>query len=646
MKKLKLSWKLLLGGMFIVLVSTVCVGSIATIKSSNELEKASINLTALTAKNLADSIQSSLSHEINLLKEVSVGNLLIDTTTTVAKEGATSSSQKIEALQQRLARIKAEVGANFETIVAIDKQGTVFADANNGRDKGIVTTDREYFKTAIGGKTSVGIVVRSKATGNPITILACPILSQDKEIVGVLAIMLKIDYLVERISAAKLGETGYAFLVDSNGIVIAHPNKEHILKLDIKALQGLEVLTKALMAKETGTIRYQFEGIEKIAGFAPVGLTGWGVAANQPFSEIRSPIRSMQVDIILVGTVLLLAALALLYVLGRSISRPITFAVAGLTESVEQVASAAGQVSDSSQQLAEGASEQAASIEETSSSLEEMSSMTKQNASNATQANQLMREASGVVKNANESMELLTVSMQEITRASEDTQKIIKTIDEIAFQTNLLALNAAVEAARAGEAGAGFAVVADEVRNLALRAAEAASNTAGLIEGTVKKIREGASLVGKTNEDFQKVSLTVSKSGEIIGEIAEASQEQARGIEQINRAVNEMDKVTQQNAANAEESASASEEMAAQARQMKEYVQSITSLVEGEAKRKRQASARTGGLRETVVRASTQPRKALPHQGKAKTASAPKKSVKEIAPEKLIPFDEDDFKDF
>ena len=151
-------------------------------------------------------------------------------------------------------------------------------------------------------------------------------------------------------------------------------------------------------------------------------------------------------------------------------------------------------------------------------------------------------------------------------------QKIIKTIDEIAFQTNLLALNAAIEAARAGEAGAGFAVVADEVRNLAMRAAESAKSTAGLIEKTIVTIKEGVEVVGQTDREFREVAASVHKSNELVSEIAAASREQAQGIEQINKSVNEMDTVVQQNAANAEESASASAEMNAQSERMKGLV--------------------------------------------------------------------------
>jgi methyl-accepting chemotaxis protein len=227
--------------------------------------------------------------------------------------------------------------------------------------------------------------------------------------------------------------------------------------------------------------------------------------------------------------------------------------IQALNQICDQMGESIAQITAASQQLAEGASEQAAAMEETSSSLEEVSSMIKQNADNSTQADNLMKDTGQIIARANDFMTGLIKSMGEISRASEETSKIIKTIDEIAFQTNLLALNAAVEAARAGEAGAGFAVVADEVRNLAMRSAEAANNTTSLIEGTVKKVMEGSELATRTNESFSRVAVSSAKVGDLLGDIAVASTEQAEGIEQINKAISEMDVVIQQNAANAEE---------------------------------------------------------------------------------------------
>ena len=269
----------------------------------------------------------------------------------------------------------------------------------------------------------------------------------------------------------------------------------------------------------------------------------------------------------------------------HSITRPVNRMTEGLTDSADQVASASGQISAASQSLAEGASEQAASIEETSSSLEEMASMTRQNADHSTQADQIMRETRETVEAANRSMSEVIASMEAITRSSDETSKIVKTIDEIAFQTNLLALNAAVEAARAGEAGAGFAVVADEVRNLAMRAAEAARDTSTQIEDIGKKIRGSMDQVSRSLDEFSRVEESSGKVDELMTEISTASDEQANGIEQVNRAINEMDRVVQQNASHAEESASASEELRAQARGMRDMVEALRELVDGSADR-------------------------------------------------------------
>ena len=207
--------------------------------------------------------------------------------------------------------------------------------------------------------------------------------------------------------------------------------------------------------------------------------------------------------------------------------------------------------------------------------------MTSQNAENATNADQLMDRANTVVREANASMASLSQSMDTITSASEETSKIIKTIDEIAFQTNLLALNAAVEAARAGEAGAGFAVVADEVRALALRTAEAARTTTGLIEKNVTSTQKGTRIVNKTSEEFSQVMSAAKKVSTLVSEIAASSKEQSLGIEQVNKSISEVEKVTQQSAATAEESAASSEELNAQAETMSDYIRVLGRIVKG-----------------------------------------------------------------
>jgi methyl-accepting chemotaxis protein len=364
--------------------------------------------------------------------------------------------------------------------------------------------------------------------------------------------------------------------------------------------------------------------------------------------DIQTGAEGVELKVTLLALASIIAGVGLCLLTIRTITGPLKKVIEGLNDGADQVASAAGQVSSASQSLAEGASEQAAGLEQTSSSMEEMSSMTRQNADNAGQANTLMGETTRVVDEANQSMKEVIGSMGEISQASEETGKIIKTIDEIAFQTNLLALNAAVEAARAGEAGAGFAVVADEVRNLAMRAADAAKNTSNLIEATVKKVKQGSEIVARTNEAFGKVASGSKKAGQLIGEITAASQEQAQGIGQVSKAIAEMDRVVQQNAANAEESASASEEMNAQAVQMKEFVQQLVAMVGGSANGNGNGATATKSLRGHLTSGPGRKTLAAPLK-KTKTMALTTRAGrpgKEVRPEQVIPLDDGDFKEF
>lgn len=252
-----------------------------------------------------------------------------------------------------------------------------------------------------------------------------------------------------------------------------------------------------------------------------------------------------------------------------------------ISESVTKTLTAVAEVSASSNQVADGASNQAASLEEISSSLEETASMTTNNAENASKADVLMHSIRKKISGTSNDMKLLKKSMEEIATASAQTQKIVKTIDEIAFQTNLLALNAAVEAARAGEAGAGFAVVADEVRNLARRAANAAKDTSELIEGTVKKVEAGSGVVTNTTKNFDEIEGDSEGVATLASEIAGASVEQAKGISEIAKAVGSIDQVTQSNAASAEESAAAAQDVDAQVGVISDLMDDLETFING-----------------------------------------------------------------
>ncbi len=238
----------------------------------------------------------------------------------------------------------------------------------------------------------------------------------------------------------------------------------------------------------------------------------------------------------------------------------------------EQVGAASTQIGKGSQALAQGASEQASSVEEVSSCLQEVASMTQQTTTNAQEARSLSEGARDYTDKGVASMNRLSEAIEKIKLSSNETAKIVKTIDEIAFQTNLLALNAAVEAARAGDAGKGFAVVAEEVRNLAMRSAEAAKTTANLIEESVKNAQGGVVINEEVTKNLHDIEAQVNRVTEVVAEIATASVQQSAGVSQITTSVEQMNQVTQQTAAYSEQSASAAEELTGQAAELQGMV--------------------------------------------------------------------------
>lgn len=276
-----------------------------------------------------------------------------------------------------------------------------------------------------------------------------------------------------------------------------------------------------------------------------------------------------------------LAIGAIVFLIVRHTNQTLQKAAGELGQTAEQVASAAVQISSSSKSLAQGVSEQAASITETSASSEEITTMTRRTADHSHEATELMDQTSRVVADANRTLEMMQASMRDINASSDKIGEIIKVIDGIAFQTNILALNAAVEAARAGDAGMGFAVVADEVRNLAQRSAQAAKDTASLIEESIRKSTDGGAKLEQLAAAIREITGSADRVKALIEDVSVGSEEQARGVEQIARAMTQMEQVTRSSAASAEQAASAGESMSAQAMNMRHVVEELEEVVGG-----------------------------------------------------------------
>ena len=354
------------------------------------------------------------------------------------------------------------------------------------------------------------------------------------------------------------------------------------------------------------------------------------------------------------GAIGVAGLLALAFSLGmgiyiaRSVGRPVSEVMARLEETSTEIIQASGSFAAASQSLATGTSEQAASLEEISSTVEEISTMTENNVESARGAETVASEMRDFAQKSTASMSRMVDTIDEIKNASDETAKIIKTIDEIAFQTNLLALNAAVEAARAGDAGRGFAVVAEEVRNLAQRSAEAAQTTNQIIEDSQTKANQGVQVAQEVEGGLRDVSNAIEKMVDIAKTVATASEEQSRGLKQVNSGMGQIDAVTQSNAAYAEENAASSAELQSHADKLNIVLDTLGALVgrkgnistggertrpaalPGNGGSKRQAKPESGGSLRDIIASENAVEDAAPHGGR---------------PPEMADLDEDDFEE-
>ncbi len=353
------------------------------------------------------------------------------------------------------------------------------------------------------------------------------------------------------------------------GNVYANGQKDEFGKLlpsEIKqACKIYNEQTKAALAK-----------VQKILGEIRASVSG---AAEQQKAEIVDLNSMVQFVMYISGAAAIFISVLAAWLISRSIVGKLKKVISCLRNGAEQLASASGQIADSAQSLAQSASEVAACLEESNSNIANVDSISKDNAGKSLKANEMAGRAREVAERGGESIELLNGAIGEIQNNANESAKIIKVIDEIAFQTNLLALNAAVEAARAGESGKGFAVVAEEVRNLAMRSAEAAHNTSIIIDKSVKSAAGDIQVVENVSNLLNEINSSVTESSSLVNDISEGSQEQSFGIQQLSNAIAEMDKATQQNAASAEESASAAEELNSQVESLNELVYDLGKMV-------------------------------------------------------------------
>jgi methyl-accepting chemotaxis protein len=398
---------------------------------------------------------------------------------------------------------------------------------------------------------------------------------------------------IRELKVLRYGGNNYFWINDLEPRMVMHPTNPALDGKDLsnyKDPNGVALfreMAKVSRERGEGTVAYMWpkpgssEPIPKVSYVKLYGEWGWVIGTGIYVDDIERDLKTLgQVLLAVVGLACGLSVLLTISV-ARSITRPIRRIVDQVTEGASQVNSAAAQVSTASQGLARDASVEAQALEKTSAAGEQIRSMTRKNAENSEASASHMTTTSQLVNEANQKLAEMIKSMAEITGSAGKIGKVIHVIDEIAFQTNILALNAAVEAARAGDAGMGFAVVADEVRNLAQRSAQAARDSAALIEESIARSKEGGAQLEHVAKAITNITESSEKVNMLVKEVHLGSQEQARGIEQITRALSEMEQATQRTAANAEQSVAASQELSAQSESMASTVLQLETLIDG-----------------------------------------------------------------
>jgi len=596
MKKLNprsIAFRLTAGGCFAVILPLLVVCYIAVTKASDALITNAKSNADEQARSLSSTIESNISLQERLANTVATDASIVQVAKIVKEDGIDSAKDDIIRLRAEIQEKYKTLGSSYDGIYVSDQNGILYTgDQTNGSDySGVDISSRDYFQQVKSTqKSTLSEILRSKSSGELVYVACAPILNPPHGFLGVVGITIKGSSLVDLISQVKAGETGYAFMVDKNGIVNAHPNDKFILTLDLSTLSGMEAITKDMLAGKTGVDEYVFKGTAKIAGFAPVPRMNWSIVLTQNKDEFLADTRAMRNLMLVVSAAAVMLVSIMVFFAAQGIVRPINNAVAGLKDIAEgegdltmrlkvesrdevgemakwfntfieklqgiikQVADNASEVGTSSTQLsqiaqslltnaddtAQRSTNVAAGAEEMSANLNNVAAAMEQSTTNtnmvASAAEEMTATINEIAENAERARSISSDAVNQAQDASiqvgalgdaaRKIGKVTEAITEISEQTNLLALNATIEAARAGEAGEGFAVVANEIKELAKQTATATLDIKALIDDVQQTTKT-------TGDGINNISSVISGVNDIVATIATAVEEQTAATREI-----------------------------------------------------------------------------------------------------------------
>ncbi len=414
--------------------------------------------------------------------------------------------------------------------------------------------------------------------GEPVMVITARVGPDEANPVAILACILRLRSFTDAfVVSQKMGQTGYAYLLDASGMVIAHPDAAHVLQTDMKTVAH----GRTMLEQRAGILSFSYDGRRRLEAFAPAGCC-WTVVAGADEKELFAAARRIGWVNVLISAVVVSLIILVSWLVVARLVRSLQNIVEGMVVGADRVTSASLDVASASQQLVTGAKTQAEGLDAVNTALEEVTGVTHQNTTNTTEANKEAQEAQRHSELSAQAMRDMQEAIGRIKESSQQTADIIKIIDEIAFQTNLLALNAAVEAARAGDAGRGFAVVAEEVRNLARRSADAARNTSQLLEVAQLNADNGVRVVQRVSESLTGIQKSAARLAGLIAQIAAASKQQEQDILLVSQGATRTGEVLQASAAATHTSAEAATSLANEAYELEELIRQIRAVIEGD----------------------------------------------------------------
>ncbi len=616
MKFSSIRFKLIVGGILLVLIPLAVSGFVAQKNSADAVTFYSKANAQSIAEGMAMQVAATMDGEIKYAAAFAGRTQVKIAAEAVQAKGIDGAAEAVEVIRKDLHKRFEQLRSRYNAILLTDANGKVFAAEAGSQEelKGLDIAGHPLFQEAKQTKRTVsGEMVRSKATNEPVLLIVGPVFGDSGAFLGVFGALLKGSVVIDLVTAKKIGTTGYCFMANREGIIIAHPDTKHILQLDLKTLKGMETITREMMAGTTGSEGYVFKEIDKVAGYAPVKLNGWSVAATQDAKEFLVSVVSLRNTIALITLVSVALAALLILFAANSIVRPINKAVAGLKDIaqgegdltmrlevtskdevgelakwfnifIEKLQTIIGRVSDNTREvnlaikdlsgIAAGLSKNAeetsgrannvaTAAEEMSANLNGVAAAMEQSTTNTTMvasaAEEMTATINQIAQNAEQAHSIseqavhqasnTSGKMAELGQAAQAIGKVTEAITEISEQTNLLALNATIEAARAGEAGKGFAVVANEIKELAKQTAIATQDIKDQIAGVQGTTRSTVEEINQITKIINSVNEIVATISTAVGEQSAATEEIADNIAQASQGLGEVNENVSQSSA-------------------------------------------------------------------------------------------------